>query len=275
MPELNFQGRKLVYLTFGSHVRKRGTPTIIVISTEYRDTQTASTYYGRFSGEVDGIILDNTNIGQSDRIEHALSADEVLSEIKYVCSALEIERPILTGYCSNAELALYCAKHIENSAAVLLSPLIRIGDGAFIEYFYAAMGKAIKAADAYTLSLITNLVDLHCKGFREQRNYVMADQFSVASILKESEHFWLKTLQNKPVGAFNWEDLPSLNRPVLLLKGAHDPLQPINWLASRMTHPEHKLQILDTSHKILEDSMDAVVSYITEFARKLHAVEAS
>ena len=275
MPQLDFKGRSLNYLPFGKTSWDATTPVYVVLSTEYRDTETAAKFYREFPDTVPGIILDPTNMGGSSRLDRSLEPEEVLEELRHVLAALNIARPVIVGYCSNAELAMYCGQRIDNAAIILHSPLVRWGCGAFIEMFYGAMKRAILARDAYNLTTILNLVDLHSKGFRENKNFFLADQIATAQSLKDPEHFWIKTLQNKPTGQFDWEDMPACDRPVLMLRGVHDPLQPINFLRECMQADRHQIVELDNSHRILDDQLEQVIDHMTRFVSMLSEGEMS
>lgn len=270
MPSLEFQDRTLFYTPFGARHWDADAPVFVAMSTEHRDTDTVSEFYGEFPETFGGIILDNTNMGKSSRLDRPLQPEEILAEVRFVCKELKIARPLLVGYCSNAELCLWCASQIDNAAAVLLSPLVRWGGGAFIDFFYGAMKRPILEADAYTLSVIMTLVDPHARGFREQRNYFLSEQFAYASLLQEPERFWIKTMQNKPTGLFDWEDMPSFDRPVLVLRGAHDPVQPAVYLREKLIGPRQRLVEFDNSHRILDDQRNNVISEMCAFAGSLN-----
>jgi len=269
MPSLDFKGRTLFYSTFGSQKWDAQTPVFIAMSTEHRDTATLAAFYNEFPETFGGIILDNTNMGQASRLDRPLQPEELLEEIRFVCDSLSIARPILVSYCSNAELSLWCAERIDNAAAVLISPLVRWGGGAFVDFLYAAMKRPTLEKDAYTLSVIMTLVDPHARGFREQRNYFLSEQFAYANLLQEPEHFWIKTLQNKPVGLFDWEKMPEFERPVLVLRGAHDPVQPGLYLRGKLTGEQHRLVEYENSHRILDDQREHVISEMCAFAAAL------
>ncbi|OED49648.1 hypothetical protein AB838_06225 [Rhodobacteraceae bacterium (ex Bugula neritina AB1)] len=269
MGEISFQGRSLAYSTFGSVARFLDAPSFVVLSTEYRDTTTVADFYAQFPGTIGGVVLDNTNMGQSSRLERPLTPEEVLAEVRCACSGLGIRHPVIVGYCSNAELALYVAHHLGACPAVLQSPLVRQRDSGFIDFFYGAMKKAILSADAYMLAVVMNLVDPHGRGFREDRNYFLSDQFALAAFLREPEHFWVKTQQNKPVGRFEWEKMREFAGPALVLRGTQDPIQPISFLRSCLTEPRHELVEVDNSHRLLEDRLDEVIDHMSVFAASL------
>ncbi len=269
MPTLTYEDRTLAYLPFGAPSFDPETPVFVVISTEYRDTSSVAHIYGQFPETVSGIILDNTNTGQSSRLDRPLSGEEILAEFRFVCQSLGIRRPVPVGYCSNAELALFCARETQAAGVVLLSPLVRLEGGAFIEFLYGAMKKPILQADAYTLAVVMNLLDPHSKGLRDQRNYFVTDQFVLASELQNKDHFWIKTLQNKPVGRFEWSEMAALDCPVLVMRGKHDPIQPIEVLKDSLKGPGRRLVEFTSSHRILEDQIDNVIAEMCALALSL------
>jgi len=271
MPELSFDGRTLVYAEFGAGRRIPGAPTILMPSTEYRDTETLVPLYSQFPVSMDIVILDNTNIGHSSRLEAPLSPDEVADEIGFVADALGVRQLVLVGYCITAELALYAARKLDAAGVILHAPMVRYPDGRFIEYLYAALKKAVFAGDAYLMSLIMNLLDPHASGFREDRSWAMLQQFANRALLQDKEHFWIKTLQCKPVGAFQWDDLPKLACPVRVIRGVHDAVQPIQWMTERLTRPNHDLIELDCSHQILNARLEDVITHMADFSAGLTA----
>lgn len=271
MPELMFEGRKLVYAEFGAGKRIAGTPTILMPSTEYRDTETLVPIFSQFPDTADIVVLDNTNLGQATRLDAPVSTETILEEIRFAIEALEIRAPVLVGYCATAEMALYAARELHAAGAILFGPLVHHPESAFVEFLYATLQKAILDGDTYWLNVTMNLLDPHATGFRRERAWAMSQYFAHQAVLQDKEHFWLKTMQTKPKGQFQWEDLPKLDFPIRIIRGAHDPAQLMPWLTERLTRPEHDLIQVDCGHQVLNDRLEETMAHMLAFADELTA----
>lgn len=266
MPAFEFDGRTLNYQTFGNPDWAEDAPVFVVLSTEFRDASELAVFFDEFPDTVSGILLDNTNMGASTRLDRPLTADEILAEATFACEQLRIKQPVFVGYCSTAELAMHCARHTEGSAAVLISPLVRKASGGFIEFFYAVMKRAILDSDAYTLAAILNLVNPHSTGIEENRNHFLKDQFIVKAAMSDPERFWVQTLQNKPKGLFDWETVPDWDTPILVVRGSQDALQPTAYLHRAMRSPQHHLVEIDNGHMVLNDKLHDVMKHMCAFS---------
>jgi|GEM_PF-2561224 len=268
MNTISYEGRSLTIAEFGAGRRQKDSPTILVPSTEYRDTETLKDIYALSPSSVDIVVVDNTNLGSSDRVNYPLSTEEVLKELSFAIQKLSIREFILVGYCSTAEMALIGGEKLGALGVILQGPLLQPAGGYYLDYFYSVLKKAILDGDGYYLNAITNIIDPHSRGFREDRSWAMTRQFAKQAMLKDKEHFWLKTLQCRPRGEFLWEEIGQVPFPIRIIKGIHDGIQPTAWLQEKLNPELHDICLLDSGHQILTEQLPEVLRLMEEFVDK-------
>jgi len=266
MPFFDFQDRQVSYATFGSHRRLPGRPTYVVLATEYRDAAVLGEFYGTFDEETDIVVLESTNLGQSPRLGRPLTQDETVAEAVALCAHLDIRFPLFVGYCANVENAFLCASAMPRSGVVALSPLMRTRDGRFVDYMYNVLKKDILEANTSALNNIMNFLDPHTDEFDRNRMWPIVSHHNTSLGLQDPALFWIKTQQTKPTGRWLWDDLPDFAAPVLIIKGVNDILQPMSRLEPILRRPEHRLVLLQTSHRIFDKLPDEVRQAFVDFA---------
>jgi pimeloyl-ACP methyl ester carboxylesterase len=269
MPTLDFMGRTLCYEHFGAPTWDDRSPVFVFVSSEYRDTLTMMPILRQMPDQISGVIVDSTNMGGSTRLDRPLTRQEVIAELTHACQALKIHRPVFIGYCSTAELALHATTAMDGAGLLVVSPFFRRRASGLVDMFYAALKRTILARDAYTLTVLMNLVDPHSRALRETENHFLKDQFANQKLLQDADHFWIKTLQCKPAGDFAWDDLSAFARRVLILRGSEDTLQPITFLSSQLRDPWHELVEFENGHQILNHKLPDVVRHMCAFSQSL------
>ena len=266
MPSLKYGDRNLYYETYGSRRRLPGRPTVVGLSNEYRTIKDGfGQFYSDFGDDIDIVLLENTNMGDSTRLDRPLTPDETVAEVEFFCKAMDIEFPLFVGYCGIVELGFLSAQKFERSGVIMFSPMMRTADGHFVEHLYSVLKRAILSRDAQMLLDTLLILDPHSLEHRAKRMFPLVERHGLELTLQEAEHFWVKTQQNKPVGNWQWSDLPKFNHPVLVVRGNDDTLQVASLLKSCFVQPFHKIAVVESSHRILDINPTAVRKEISEF----------
>lgn len=266
MPTLKYGDRNLNYETYGSRRRLPGRPTIVGLANEYRTIQDGfGEFYSGFGDDIDIVLLENTNMGASTRLDRPLTPDEAVAEVEFFCKELDIHFPLFVGYCGIVELGFLSAQRFERSGVIMFSPMMRTADGHFVEHLYSIFKRAILSRDAQLISDILMVVDPHSLEHRANRMFPMIERHGATLALKDAEFFWLQTQQNKPVGDWKWADLPNFNHPVLVVRGNDDGMQIDSLIKANFVQPYHKVAVVQSSHRILDNNPVEVRKHISSF----------
>jgi hypothetical protein len=266
MPQLDYGARTLCYQGFGTGKRLPGQPTLVVLSNEYRNiTDGFGPFFAPIGPEIDIVVLEPTNMGNSTRIDRPLTPDEAVAEVEFFCRSLDILHPIFTGYCGLVELGFLCAQRFKRAGVLIMSPMMRTRDGHFVDHLFSVFKRAILSQDAQLISDTLMIVDPHSREHQANRLFPLVERHGAAIALKNHEHFWLQTQQNKPVGNWQWDMLPDYPHPVLLVRGRDDNLQIDSLMARCFVSPHHRISVVDSSHRILENAPEDVRAEIRTF----------